>query len=96
MTHAGIVPLAPRCQGPCAALRAAILLDRCATGGEDAADGGGVNAVGPRRQCRWAQCAGARMTSIAMDAWIADQEERRKTGFAYVDIRCHPYDIPDK
>ncbi len=37
-----------------------------------------------------------RMKSIGIDAWIAEQEERRKTGFAYVDIRCHPYEVPDK
>jgi hypothetical protein len=30
-----------------------------------------------------------------MEIRIAEQEERRKTGFAYVDIRCHPYDVPD-
>jgi len=37
-----------------------------------------------------------RMKSIGIDAWIAEQEERRKTGFDYVDIRCHPYEVPDK
>lgn len=36
----------------------------------------------------------ARMKAIGIDAWIAEQEERHKTGFAYVDIRCYPYDIP--
>jgi len=39
---------------------------------------------------------GNRMKSIGIDAWIAEQEERRKTGFAYVDIRCHPYEIADE
>jgi len=38
---------------------------------------------------------GQRMRSIGVEAWIAEQEERRKTGFAYVDIRCHPYGVPD-
>jgi hypothetical protein len=28
--------------------------------------------------------------------WIQEQEERRKTGFAYVDIRTNPYNVPDK
>ena len=37
-----------------------------------------------------------RMKAIGMDEWIAEQEERRKTGFAYADIRCHPYTVPDK
>ena len=39
---------------------------------------------------------GKRMKAIGLDAWIAEQEERRKTGFAYADIRCHPYEVPDK
>lgn len=38
---------------------------------------------------------GQRMKEIGLDAWIREQEERRKTGFAYVDIRCHPYEVPD-
>jgi len=37
-----------------------------------------------------------RMKTIGIDSWIAEQEERRKTGFAYVDIRCYPYEVPDK
>ena len=37
---------------------------------------------------------GERMKEIGIDAWIAEQEQRAKTGFAYSDIRCHPYDIP--
>lgn len=37
-----------------------------------------------------------RMKEIGIDAWIQEQEERRKTGFAYVDIRCQPYEVPDK
>lgn len=39
---------------------------------------------------------GQRMKEIGLEAWIQEQEERRKTGFAYVDIRCYPYDVPDK
>jgi len=39
---------------------------------------------------------GKRMKEIGLDVWIQEQEERRKTGFPYVDIRCHPYDVPDK
>jgi len=30
---------------------------------------------------------GARLKEIGLDAWIEEQEERRKTGFAYADIR---------
>ena len=37
---------------------------------------------------------GERMKSLGLDAWIAEQEERRKTGFAYADIRCLPYEVP--
>ena len=37
-----------------------------------------------------------RMRAIGLESWIAEQEERRKTGFAYCDIRCQPYEIPDK
>ena len=25
-----------------------------------------------------------------------EQEARRATGFCYVDIRCHPYEVPDR
>ena len=39
---------------------------------------------------------GQRMRAIGIDAWIQEQEERCKTGFAYVDIRCEPYEVPDK
>jgi len=31
---------------------------------------------------------GARLRAVGIDAWIAEQEERRATGFAYADIRC--------
>ncbi len=37
---------------------------------------------------------GKRIRDIGMEAWIAEQQERAKTGFAYVDIRCHPYEVP--
>lgn len=37
---------------------------------------------------------GKRMCEIGPEAWILEQEERARTGFAYVDIRCHPYDVP--
>lgn len=37
---------------------------------------------------------GRRMKEIGPDAWIREQEERAKTGFAYADIRCYPYNVP--
>lgn len=39
---------------------------------------------------------GKRMTEIGLDRWIEEQEARKATGFSYVDIRCHPYEVPDK
>jgi hypothetical protein len=39
---------------------------------------------------------GKRMKEIGVEAWIKEQEERAGTGFAYVDIRCYPYEVPDK
>jgi len=39
---------------------------------------------------------GKRMVEIGLDKWIEEQEKRKATGFAYVDIRCEPYDVPDK
>ncbi len=39
---------------------------------------------------------GRRMKEMGTDAWIREQEERAKTGFAYVDIRCHPYNVPEE
>ncbi len=39
---------------------------------------------------------GERMRAIGLGRWIEEQEERRATGFAYADIRCHPYEIPDR
>jgi len=37
-----------------------------------------------------------RMKDKGIDVWVQEQEERRKTGFAYVDIRCYPYEVADK
>lgn len=31
---------------------------------------------------------GARLRGVGIVAWMAEQEERRATGFAYADIRC--------
>ena len=39
---------------------------------------------------------GKRIKDIGIDTWIKEQEERAKTGFAYVDIRCYPYEVPDE
>jgi len=39
---------------------------------------------------------GERMREIGMDAWVREQEERAKTGFAYVDIRCYPHEVPEE
>jgi hypothetical protein len=36
------------------------------------------------------------MKEVGLDAWIQEQEERRKTGFAYADIKCYPYQVPDQ
>ena len=38
---------------------------------------------------------GKRMKEIGLDNWIEEQEKRKAIGFAYVDIRCEPYDIPN-
>lgn len=35
-----------------------------------------------------------RIKKIGIDAWIEEQKQRAETGFAYVDIRCHPYEVP--
>jgi hypothetical protein len=37
-----------------------------------------------------------RMKEKGVDSWIQEQEERVKTGFAYVDIRYQPYSVPDE
>ena len=39
---------------------------------------------------------GKRIKKIGAEAWIKEQEDRGKTGFAYADIRCHPFDVPRK
>lgn len=39
---------------------------------------------------------GKRLKEKGIDAWIDEQEERAKTGFAYADIRCQPYSIPQE
>jgi hypothetical protein len=39
---------------------------------------------------------GKRMKEKGIEVWINEQEERRKTGFAYADIRNWPYTVPDK
>lgn len=39
---------------------------------------------------------GRRIKEIGIDAWIQEQEEREKTGFAYCDIRVQPYDVPSE
>lgn len=37
---------------------------------------------------------GRRLVKIGICAWIAEQEERTRTGFCYADIRCEPYEVP--
>lgn len=37
----------------------------------------------------------ARIREIGLEKWIAEQEERKKNGFCYADIRCHPYTVPN-
>ena len=39
---------------------------------------------------------GKRMKEIGIETWVKEQEERAKTGFAYVDIRCYPYSVSDE
>jgi len=39
---------------------------------------------------------GKRMKEKGLNTWMKEQEARRKTGFAYADIRNHPYTVPDK
>jgi Protein of unknown function (DUF3795) len=39
---------------------------------------------------------GKRMKDVGIEQWINEQEVRAKTGFAYVDIRCHPYEITNE
>jgi hypothetical protein len=37
---------------------------------------------------------GQRMKKIGLEAWIAEQEERRRVGFCYSDVRCLPCHVP--
>jgi hypothetical protein len=39
---------------------------------------------------------GKRMKKIGIEAWVGEQKARAETGFVYSDIRCHPYNVPDK
>jgi hypothetical protein len=39
---------------------------------------------------------GKRMAEIGLERWIQEQEARKATGFCYVDIRCHPYEVPSE
>jgi hypothetical protein len=39
---------------------------------------------------------GKRIKEMGIDTWIEEQKERTNTGFAYVDIRCYPYEVPEK
>jgi hypothetical protein len=38
---------------------------------------------------------GRRMQAVGIETWIAEQEKRARTGFAYVDIRYYPYSVPE-
>jgi hypothetical protein len=38
---------------------------------------------------------GLRIKEKGLETWIKEQEDRAKTGFCYVDIRCEPYKIPE-
>jgi hypothetical protein len=37
-----------------------------------------------------------RLKKIGIKAWTKEQQERAKTGFAYVDIRCYPYSVHEE
>jgi hypothetical protein len=37
---------------------------------------------------------GARMKGIGVEAWVLEQEERKRNGFDYGLIRCGKCDIP--
>jgi Protein of unknown function (DUF3795) len=39
---------------------------------------------------------GQRLREIGLGRWIEEQGERAGTGFAYVDIRCYPYSVPEE
>lgn len=36
-----------------------------------------------------------RMKELGLERWVEEQEQRRKTGFCYTDIRCNPYSVPE-
>jgi len=38
---------------------------------------------------------GRRLREIGLEAWIAEQQARARTGFCYLDIRCEPYQVPE-
>jgi len=37
---------------------------------------------------------GERIREYGLDAWIIEQEERKRAGFCYADIRCYPCEEP--
>jgi hypothetical protein len=39
---------------------------------------------------------GERMRELGVEAWVQEQEAWAATGFAYTDIRCYPYTVPDE
>ncbi|HDR06512.1 MAG TPA: DUF3795 domain-containing protein [Candidatus Coatesbacteria bacterium] len=39
---------------------------------------------------------GRRLKEISVEKWEKEQRERAKTGFCYVDVRCHPYTVPEE
>ncbi len=39
---------------------------------------------------------GKRIKEIGIEKWIKEQQERAETGFAYADIRCYPYSVPEE
>lgn len=39
---------------------------------------------------------GERLRDMDLELWVEEQEERAKMGFAYLDIRCHPYEVPSE
>lgn len=38
---------------------------------------------------------GLRIKEHGLESWIIEQEERKKVGFCYSDIRCCPCVVPD-
>lgn len=39
---------------------------------------------------------GQRLRQIGLDAWIAEQEQRKARGFCYADVRCLPCTVPEE